>query len=577
MAGKKGQRPRPNGEIRRSQIVTTFGPGAMVDLPEHSGIVAGLEHWGSPEKDGSGFREIEEPRLLAKLAAQKIEKLYTPPTLPRDDEGQAGIVVWELPRWFLVQPHAPEERWDSDRTVRSRQMIHRSALRGSTVGKNPVVPVRFVQACPYGHLSDVDWGAFAHRGATDCKQKLYMDERGTTGDVADIVVRCLCGQSRSLVEAIPQSPSEMPLGECRGAEPWLGPEWWLGKAGSCPPADSSEGGAPKKKVGNRLLVRSATNGYFPELLTAISIPASNAAAAASGSKGLKVAELEMLLGDDLGKDTAESHFFATEIPLQPQRPAALSYVRRVLAVHRLREVVALRGFTRLEPPARDVEGSLDVGVRRARLATDAKWLPAVESWGEGIFIAFDSAAIDRWASESSAVRARRAQLEAGVEAWKASHPGVPLSFPGVPYVMLHTLSHLLMTAVSLERGYAASSIRERIYAGPEGYGILLYTASPHAEGALGGLTASARTLDRHVEAALSLGALCSNDPVCAQHAPDNAAEARFFHGAACHGCLLLAEACCEQRNEFLDRALVVSTVAPLGAELFGGRRVEAAR
>ena len=61
--------------------------------------------------------------------------------------------------------------------------------------------------------------------------------------------------------------------------------------------------------------------------------------------------------------------------------------------------------------------------------------------------------------------------------------------------MLHTLSHLLITAVSLDCGYAASSIRERIYAGAAGHGILLYTASPDAEGTLGGLVEAAGRLD----------------------------------------------------------------------------------
>ena len=26
---------RPNGQIRHSQVVTTFGPGSLVDLPKH--------------------------------------------------------------------------------------------------------------------------------------------------------------------------------------------------------------------------------------------------------------------------------------------------------------------------------------------------------------------------------------------------------------------------------------------------------------------------------------------------------------------------------------------------------------
>jgi hypothetical protein len=78
-----------------------------------------------------------------------------------------------------------------------------------------------------------------------------------------------------------------------------------------------------------------------------------------------------------------------------------------------------------------------------------------------------------------------------------------------------------------------------------------------------------RSLDHHLRAALEMGRLCSNDPVCAQHHPDNKQEERFLNGAACHGCLLIAEPSCERRNEFLDRALVVATVESLGTEFFG--------
>jgi hypothetical protein len=147
-------------------------------------------------------------------------------------------------------------------------------------------------------------------------------------------------------------------------------------------------------------------------------------------------------------------------------------------------------------------------------------------------------------------------------------PADKANFPGLPYIMLHSLSHLLITAVSLECGYAASSIRERIYAGAAGYGILLYTGSPGSEGTLGGLVEVGKRIEYHLARALELGSLCSNDPVCAQHEPDNVQEERFLHGSACHGCLLIAETSCERRNEFLDRALVVPTVEGRGAEFF---------
>jgi hypothetical protein len=136
----------------------------------------------------------------------------------------------------------------------------------------------------------------------------------------------------------------------------------------------------------------------------------------------------------------------------------------------------------------------------------------------------------------------------------------------------------MITALSLDCGYSASAIRERIYApcksptggaGASGHGILLYTGTPGSEGSLGGLVEMGKNIGRHLERALELGRLCSNDPVCSQHDPADPHEERFLHGAACHGCLLIAETSCEHRNECLDRALVVPTVATPGAAFFG--------
>ena len=153
--------------------------------------------------------------------------------------------------------------------------------------------------------------------------------------------------------------------------------------------------------------------------------------------------------------------------------------------------------------------------------------------------------------------------------WHEDHSSSNREFPGLPYIMLHSFSHMLVTSMSLECGYPASSIRERIYSIPKvGYGILLFTGTTDAEGTLGGLIQSGRRIHEHVRNALTMSELCSNDPVCAQHESTNPHERRFLHGAACHGCLLIAETSCEQHNEFLDRSLVVPTVANRGVEFF---------
>ncbi|MFN9977079.1 MAG: hypothetical protein ACK58T_44980, partial [Phycisphaerae bacterium] len=57
----KDRQMKPHGQVRRSQIVTTFGPGAMMDLPNHSILVSGLDQWTGVNE------EIVEPRLLQKL------------------------------------------------------------------------------------------------------------------------------------------------------------------------------------------------------------------------------------------------------------------------------------------------------------------------------------------------------------------------------------------------------------------------------------------------------------------------------------------------------------------------------
>jgi hypothetical protein len=134
--------------------------------------------------------------------------------------------------------------------------------------------------------------------------------------------------------------------------------------------------------------------------------------------------------------------------------------------------------------------------------------------------------------------------------------------------MLHSLSHLLITTVALECGYSSSAIRERVYAGDAGYGILLYTGTPDSEGTLGGLVHVGRRIEEHLRNAIELGRLCSNDPVCAQHSAKQALEEQYLLGAACHGCLLIAETSCERFNQYLDRSLVVSTVGNSGAEFF---------
>ncbi len=83
--------------------------------------------------------------------------------------------------------------------MRARPLINRADLiKGAYVHERKrykVVPVRFVQACTRGHVSDLNWRLFVHGPDDQClRSPLWMDERGTSGDLTAITVRCDCGK-----------------------------------------------------------------------------------------------------------------------------------------------------------------------------------------------------------------------------------------------------------------------------------------------------------------------------------------------------------------------------------------------
>ncbi|MCY7367638.1 MAG: DUF1998 domain-containing protein [Chamaesiphon sp.] len=621
---KSKQKRPPDGEIRQSQLLSSFGPGSMVDLPEASVLIGGLNYW---KFDPQQKREIVEERLSTKIC-EKLRhrypelgsvKLYEPPTSNRDsNSGNVGVKAFQFPIWFVAQT---EETWTSPtrKVYRTRPLVPFAQLTSGSYfsesrKKIPVVPVRFVQACPNGHISDIDWSNFArHKDGCQDRYSLYLDEGGSSSDFADIFVRCqTCNERRPFSEA--RLPSAIALGSCQGKRPWLGPN----NREDC---INPENNLPYP---NRLLVRAASNAYFPQIITVISLPDSNqnlrdtvnefydgylstidnlptfkiirqlpAIAEAlrgfsdesifaeiqrrrsgvpTSEKLIKEVEIETLLSQaaEIGNDTPESDFYACNRPLTELLPTLKERIDRIVLVHRRREVVAQVGFTRFEPSYADIDGELNLNVQSAALAAEPRWFPAIENKGEGVFISFNPTAIDTW-KETEAVKQRGRELLNGHQTWLArtGRKAEDFPFPGLPYVMLHSLSHLLITTVSLECGYSASAIKERVYASDKyGYGILLYTGSAGSEGTLGGLVQVGKRIESILANALEFGRLCSNDPVCAQHKPAEANEERFLHGAACHGCLLIAETSCEKGNEFLDRALVVNTVENQGAAFF---------
>ena len=628
--------------LRLSQIVGTFGPGAMVDLPDRSVMVRGLDDWEMGSK--GAFRIIEEQRLVRlleerlrgdpRIAAGKPLSLRTPPVDPGGMPGSfvPGVPVTVFPTWFTCDSVEPTPTGSASTdgqargSQRRRRMVewkgleppNRKRYRDHDGKAHDVTPLRFVCGCEHGHLQDIPWRWAVHEG-TKCGEPLWLEETGTSGDPRD--TRVVCGCSRSLL--LEQLFQAGRLGFCHGERPWIGDR----DPSGC--KDPETGGQVKL----RLLTRSATNAYFPQAATVISLPEAEdrlgrivaehltdlreagsaaevglarkfnqalkaalegyaddavfarvqqlkAGGVAATAPDPRVAEYELLASGAalIGEDSSDALLHAETLPRaewDPDNAPLLKGVEALVAVHRLREVVCLYGFTRFESaPPMSNEGLEDVGlaVSGAALGMSPHWLPAIQQYGEGLFLQLSSGFIGQWLSVPGTERHVQ-DLMTGFKAWGKSKPGVKPR--GARYALLHSLSHVLMTEIALDCGYPASALKERIYdlppatqGGPLRCGLLIYTATAGTQGTLGGLVEVTQRFKQVLASALQRLEVCSSDPVCADHDPIAHQDDRATHGAACHGCLLIAETSCEARNLFLDRALLVETMAEKGAAYF---------
>lgn len=237
----------------------------------------------------------------------------------------------------------------------------------------------------------------------------------------------------------------------------------------------------------------------------------------------------------------------------------IPYVKNVSLIHKVREVQALTGFSRIRPAeGKEVGTNNFVSIKSA----DTKWYPAYQVRGEGIFIEFDSSIIDFWLDSNDAIKRRIDLLN---DNYRKSFIGRshPKDFSG-KFLLLHTISHLLIKQLSFECGYGIASLKERIYCSDENdekqmAGILIYTASGDSEGTLGGLVRQGRpdTLPYIFKKAIESAVTCSNDPVCSLSQGQGRDSLNL---GACHSCVLIPETSCEEFNIILDRGVVVGTL-----------------
>ncbi|GAA3947523.1 hypothetical protein Aau02nite_61490 [Amorphoplanes auranticolor] len=594
---------------RLSQTISPFGVGAVLDVLGESLMAADISRWPVDETYRIVSRRLEESLGVAELRS--------PPSVPsRPSKRTPGVLYERFPGWLFCQ--------DCRRMHRMRHHDETGEPPTCRHCRGPMVPMRFiVVGTERGHAMDVPWVRWAHSEPQNqehqrCRAEdlLFLTRSGGSEGLSSLYVRCAtCTAERDLGDLTTRGSLARINVRCSGAQPWQRPNpnacderlevlqrgaTNVTLSETTTALDIPEPAIPVRDEQAEIRqhrnfedLRSAPNGPFAEMF--VDLIASNltvskdlvrqVAGSGTGHDQEVSAAREGLLADEwqafrqaidnpdeqLGTPTFRVSATAFLEPNAGSAFAALGEtISHVVLAHRLREVRVLHGFRRYDPSADMVDA--DLGPRGR-----ARWLPAVEAYGEGILLTLDEDRLARWEGREP-VAERALELE---RRRRESPIGSRFSEATPRLILLHTLAHILMRQLAFTCGYSAASLRERVYAStgpsPEA-GLLIYTAAGDAEGTLGGLVRQghAPRLATTVFSALEGAAWCSSDPLCRGSRGQGLGSMNL---AACHGCCLVSETSCERGNLLLDRVMLVGDGTTPGyfEEVIAGARITAAR
>ena len=469
------------GELRPNQIITTFGPGSIVDAVKDSVTILDISYWKEKGK------KIIDGRLASYLG---VDCFYMPRTSFSGD-----IPVVTFPYWHVCSNLKCGRLFDA----RESFDLDRYLKYGITCPDchRPAYPSRFITICENGHMSDYPWKWWVHRGDSGCKGNLRLYSTGNTSTLADMWVECTCGAKRSMSGATQR--------DCFNGV-------------SCPGHHPFRPNVKRQRCDKPIVPsqRGAANVYFAVSRSAISIPPWINPLHSLIDEHLNLIENYKEDFGDMGVQKVYEKYFSaytrsefdealsrrmndikeySEIKqmeynaithhndpvyqsnkkhFKAEEDALPDYLQkyfsRIIRVTRLREVRVLLGFTRVDAP--DPDADEQPNIVKLTKGKSERWLPAAEVNGEGIFIEFNKDALTKWIN-SNAVKGLSQKYAASYKEFCESKGWTIQIMRDAIYVLMHTFAHLIIKQMSMSSGYSSAAIRERIYFGDNMSGILL--------------------------------------------------------------------------------------------------------
>lgn len=594
--------------IRRSALISPWGVGAIVPFPnDESLMIAGLDAWRY--NDTKPFI-IKDERLTKRLG---VSELRWPPDFRKKNQDPQNcnlkIPTVRFPTWYYcpfcgqmkqttyyeTQPMCDAIQWPEGRRCSQTGRYRRK-----------MIPERFIVICPEGHIDDFPVAEWVHYDSGHTYDpntcKIRRSTGGASANLTGVYYQCTCGARRSMSGATKKGALAKINYHCKGTKPWLG--------------ISGEEPCLAKPEDVKVVLRGATNVWFADTRSSISIPVDNIAvqrkmigvlnqwfdqmnATRTNGEfnrewinmlaiqaGVNADELYQAFVDrannqqinkEVNENTSEDEYRLQEYkvlcknsgsddmdfhsinhPIEEYDAVIHKYFKSISLVPKLRETRAFVGFSRVEPNHKTISEQK----KELRLGIKEDWLPAIVVFGEGIFFEFNGEQLEEWA-KNSAVKNRIEKLNLAYHKSKFLPKTQGDLRP--EFILIHTFAHLIINQLSFDCGYGSSSIRERIYCEKTTnslgmYGLLIYTASGDSEGSLGGLVRQGEKgrIEDTIISAVKNASWCTSDPICIQSAGQGPESLNL---AACHNCALLPETCCENGNRLLDRGVIVGTLS----------------
>lgn len=561
------------GDLRKTQMITTFGVGSIIDFKDDTVIIASTDDWDYNPID---INEVENRKIFnEKLSVITGAEYFL---MPRTTQSTNIFSKGKNIASYVFPEKLHCSRCGNIYDFRELDIKNRHQCPQC---KNNLNASRFIVVCARGHMDDFPYDWWVHNGKP-CPSgvkspRIRMVNIYNRTDIDSLRLECTeCKATRSMVQVF----SENALSEfgCTCKHPHFKDSYARAQFGC------------HDKMHARL--RSSSGVYFPITKAALLIPPwskkvvnciqkNYSILKAVGEDKIIYAIRQVLHDNNITDNEIMQSWNAVKISMDQKRKrselsvyedeyAILSkeenqnednfssyssnvpekykpYFEQLAVVDRLTVTQAFTGFTRI---TRNETNSVPIS------QYPKPWLPAVELTGEGIFIRFNKDKVTGWRNSHSS---RYRRMKKAMEDSKFL-----LDAFSETYVMLHTFAHLFIREISNVCGYSAASIREKIYSEIDEEknevkmcGVLIYVSSSDSDSSLGGLISVADNKDvfeEIMDSMLERASWCSGDPLCISSVKQGYKNLNY---AACHDCALLPETSCERFNCFLDRASIV--------------------